>query len=98
MQTNLKEVRRRCNLTQIELGNQSGVSRSRIQLAEAGTLDLRLEELEAIRKALRSGLERTAELVASDPELQPRSSQRHRPTEISEETDGAEPSARAAKR
>ena len=76
MQKNLKELRRRCDLTQIELAHQSGVPRSRIQLAEAGTLELRPEELEAIRKALGSGLERTAELLAGDPDLRSIASQR----------------------
>lgn len=69
MQMNLKELRRRCNLTQIELSTRSGVPRSRIQLAEAGNLDLRRDELDAIRKALRSGLEEIAELLVNDPEL-----------------------------
>jgi DNA-binding XRE family transcriptional regulator len=78
MRNNLKELRRRCDLTQVELAHQTGVPRSRIQLAEAGTLELRPEELEAIRKALRAGLERTAELLAGDPDLRSIASQRLR--------------------
>jgi len=78
MQKNLKELRRRCDLTQVELAHQSGVPRSRIQLAEAGTLELRPEELEAIRKVLRTGLGRTADLLASDPDLRSVASQRIR--------------------
>lgn len=93
MQRNLKELRRRCNLTQIELAAQSGVSRSRIQLAEAGTLALRPEELGAIRKALRSGLERTAELVACDPKLQGSASEFYRSIERLEEADENESSS-----
>ncbi len=65
MQTKLKELRRRGDLTQIELAQRSGVPRSRIQLAEAGTLDLRPGEWRAIRKAVMPALERTAELLAS---------------------------------
>jgi predicted transcriptional regulator len=76
MQKSLKELRRRCDLTQIKLAHQSGVPRSRIQLAEAGTLELRPEELEASRKTLSSGLERTAELLAGDPDLRSIASER----------------------
>ncbi len=66
MNHNLKELRRRSNLTQISLAQKSGVPRSRIQLAEAGTVELRPEELAAIKKAVTPELARTAELLAAE--------------------------------
>lgn len=69
VQKNLKELRRRSDLTQIDLARASRVSRSRIQLAEAGTVELRAEEIDAIRRALKPRLERTAELIAANPEF-----------------------------
>jgi transcriptional regulator with XRE-family HTH domain len=90
---NLKELRRRCDLTQIELARRSGVPRSRIQLAEAESLELRSEEQEAIRKALRDGLERTAELLAANPDLLSMTGQSHKQsTERPDDTEGNESS------
>jgi transcriptional regulator with XRE-family HTH domain len=66
MPNNLKELRRRSNLTQIELAQKSGVPRCRIQLAEAGTLDLRPEELQAISRVVTPELARTTELLAAE--------------------------------
>jgi predicted transcriptional regulator len=67
MDKSLKDLRRLCGVSQIELAHDSGVSRNRIQLAEAGTIELRSEEIQAIRKALKPRLERTAELIAGSP-------------------------------
>ena len=66
----LKELRRVCGMTQIELARQSAVPRSRIQLAEAGAVELRSEELQAVRNALQPRLERIGELIANDSGLQ----------------------------
>jgi transcriptional regulator with XRE-family HTH domain len=65
----LKELRRLCGMSQIELTRRSSVPRSRIQLAEAGVVELRSEELQAIRLALQPRLEKIGELIACDPEL-----------------------------
>lgn len=61
VQKSLKELRRLCGLTQIELARQSAVPRSRIQLAEAGTTELRTEEINAIRKTLKPKKDTQAE-------------------------------------
>jgi hypothetical protein len=66
MQTDIKNLRRRGALTQIELSRKSGVSRSRIQLAEAGLLELRPEELQAIKNTVRPELARATELLLSE--------------------------------
>jgi DNA-binding XRE family transcriptional regulator len=89
---NLKQLRRRCDMTQIELARLSGVPRSRIQLAEAGSLELHSEEQEAIGEALRGGLEKTAELLAAVPDLLSMTSQTHKQsTERPGDAEGNEP-------
>jgi predicted transcriptional regulator len=65
----IKELRRRGDLTQIELAKKSGVPRSRIQLAEAGTIELRIEELQAIKEVVIPELARTAALLATELEV-----------------------------
>lgn len=62
----IKELRRASNLSQIQLSQGSGVSRFRIQLAEAGTLQLRQDELRAIEATVRPLLIRTAELLTTE--------------------------------
>jgi transcriptional regulator with XRE-family HTH domain len=66
MKNKLRELRRRSNLTQIELVRRSGVPRCRVQLAEAGTLELRPEELQAIKGVVTRELALTAELLAGE--------------------------------
>jgi predicted transcriptional regulator len=66
MQTDIKDLRRRSALTQIELSQKSGVSRSRIQLAEAGLLELRPEEVQAIKNTVRPELARATELLLNE--------------------------------
>lgn len=61
-----RELRRRAGLTQIALAQKSGVPRSRIQSAEAGTLVLGAKEVQAVRKAMWPALARTAELLAAE--------------------------------
>jgi predicted transcriptional regulator len=62
----IKDLRRRSALTQIELSQKSGVSRSRIQLAEAGLLELRPEEVQAIKNTVRPELARATELLLNE--------------------------------
>jgi transcriptional regulator with XRE-family HTH domain len=62
----MKELRRASNLSQIKLSQRSGVSRFRIQLAEAGMLELRPSELQAIEEAVRPALARAAELLTTE--------------------------------
>lgn len=64
----IREVRRRADFTQIELAKKSGVPRSRIQLAEAGAVELRIEELQAIKEVVIPELARTAALLATELE------------------------------
>jgi hypothetical protein len=45
---------------------KSGVSRSRIQLAEAGLLELRPEEVQAIKNTVRPELARATELLLNE--------------------------------
>jgi len=60
---NLKTFRCEIGLTQITLARLSHVSRMRIQLAESGNLELREEEIEAIRRILNARVrDRTARL------------------------------------
>ncbi|HEV2988845.1 MAG TPA: helix-turn-helix transcriptional regulator [Candidatus Angelobacter sp.] len=66
----VRELRRRADLTQIALARTSGVPRSRIQLAEAGELQLRSDELQAIREAVRPSLARAAQLLESECQTQ----------------------------
>lgn len=62
----VRELRRASNLSQIQLSQRSGVSRFRIQLAEAGTLELRPDKLQAIEATVRPALVRTAELLTTE--------------------------------
>lgn len=62
----VKELRVASNLSQIQLAQKSGVSRSRIQLAESGAVRLGKDELQAIRVAVRPGLAKAARLLCSE--------------------------------
>ena len=62
----VKELRVASNLSQIQLAQKSGVSRTRIQLAESGLLRLGKDELRAIRTAVRPGLAKAARLLCSE--------------------------------
>jgi len=68
----LRATRELTGLSQIALAQRAGVSRMRLQLAEAGEVKLRPEEVEAVNRTLRDAIEhRTATLknalVASEP-------------------------------
>lgn len=56
----LRKMREVSGLSQIALARRAGVSRMRLQLAEAGEITLRPEEIEAVNRALREGIERRA--------------------------------------
>lgn len=53
----LRALRERARLTQFTVARKSGVSRMRLSLAECGRLRLRPEEEEAVRQAIREGIE-----------------------------------------
>ena len=48
----IRQMRELVGLSQIALARRAGVSRMRLQLAEAGELELRPEENSALRKAV----------------------------------------------
>jgi transcriptional regulator with XRE-family HTH domain len=60
----LREIRKAAGLTQVQLCQQSNVSRFRLCMAEANCLELRPNELDAINQALKPELERAARLAA----------------------------------
>jgi transcriptional regulator with XRE-family HTH domain len=62
----VRELRRASHLSQIQLAQKSGVSRTRIQLAESGALQLSDHELQAIRAAVRPGLAKAVRLLCSE--------------------------------
>ena len=62
---NLKVIRKAAGLSQIGLARRAGVSRFRLYLAEAGTLELRPDEMVAINRAIAPELERV-ERIASE--------------------------------
>lgn len=61
---NLRAIRRAAGLTQMQLIERAGLSRFRYCMAEAGHLELRPDELDAIRIAVRPAMERTARTVS----------------------------------
>lgn len=68
----LKEIRLASGLSQVALAYKAGVSRFRLSLAEAGTIQLRPDELQAIKSAVRPGMEERARVVSQfDRELTP---------------------------
>ena len=54
----LKELREAADLSQFDLARRAGLSRMRLQLAEAGHIALKPSEVDAINRALRSVIER----------------------------------------
>lgn len=54
----LKHLREAADLSQFALARKVGMSRMRLQLAEAGHITLRANEVEAINHALRGVIER----------------------------------------
>jgi len=63
MSQDLRELRAMAGFTQFDVARRSGVDRSKLSLAENGHVDLRPEEIVAIRKVLLERIEsRAAEL------------------------------------
>ena len=60
---NLREIRKVAGLSQIQLAHKAGISRFRLCLAEAGSIELRADERAAIATAVRPGMERTARIA-----------------------------------
>lgn len=56
----LRAKRELVGLSQITLARRAGVSRMRYQLSEAGELELRPDEIEAVNRALRDAIKRRA--------------------------------------
>jgi predicted transcriptional regulator len=54
----LKQLREAADLSQFDLARRAGLSRMRLQLAEAGHITLKASEVDAINRALRSVIER----------------------------------------
>lgn len=56
----LRAKRELAGLSQIALATRAGISRMRYQLAEAGELVLRPDEIKAVNRVLRHAIERRA--------------------------------------
>ncbi len=72
--TELKEARELAGLTQIQLSNQSGVSRMKLSLAECDQVELTSEEGASVRRVLEASIrERAARMkkVLSETASQP---------------------------
>lgn len=61
---NLRAIRKAAGLTQMQLIQKAGLSRFRFCMAEAGHLELRPDELDAIRIAVRPEMERIARTIS----------------------------------
>ena len=61
----LRNKRELAELSQIALASRAEVSRMRLQLAEAGVLTLRPDEIDAIGRVLRDSLQRRAAALQS---------------------------------
>ena len=60
---NLKEIRKAAGLSQIQLARRANISRFRLSLAEAGSIELRADERAAIATAVRPEMQRTARIA-----------------------------------
>ena len=68
---NLRSVRKASGLSQIAVARNSGVSKTRLQMAEADGLVLNPDELAAVYRILRTAIEyRTAVLASALVEAQ----------------------------
>ena len=61
---NLKAIRKAAGLTQMQLIQKAGISRFRFCMAEAGHLELRPDELDAIRVAARPAMEKAVRIAS----------------------------------
>jgi len=62
--SDLRAVRKAAGLTQVQLSKRAKVSRFRLCMAEADCLELRPDELEAINRTLKPGMEKAARIAA----------------------------------
>ena len=62
--SDLKSVRKRTGMTQIQLAARANISRFRISLAETGNIELRPDEIAAINDVVRQELENNARVVS----------------------------------
>jgi len=62
--SNLKAVRKAAGLTQVQLSQRANVSRFRLCMAEADSLQLRPDEVDAINQALLPEMERAARIAS----------------------------------
>lgn len=62
--SNLKAIRKAAGFSQIRLADRANISRFRLSLAESGLLDLRGDELQAIRTAITPEIQKTARLAS----------------------------------
>ena len=61
----IRAKRKLVDFSQIGLSREAKVSRTRLQLAEAGVLVLRPEEIDAVSRVLRDAMERRAAALQS---------------------------------
>ena len=59
----LKAIRKAAGLSQIKLAQRAHISRFRLSLAEAESLELRPEELAAISRVIKPEIEKTARIA-----------------------------------
>jgi len=62
--SDLKAIRKAAGMSQIQLSQRAKISRFRLSLAEANSLELRPEEMSAIRDAVRPEIQKTARLTS----------------------------------
>jgi transcriptional regulator with XRE-family HTH domain len=60
----LKAIRKAAGLSQIQLAQKANISRFRLSLAEAESIELRPDELAAISSAINPEMEKTARIAA----------------------------------
>lgn len=60
----LKAIRKAVGMSQIQLAREAKISRFRIYLFEAGSIELRPDEIGAITKAVQPGIERAQQIIS----------------------------------
>jgi predicted transcriptional regulator len=61
--SDLREIRKAADLSQLQLAKRARVSRFRLSLAESGAIELRSDELSAISETVRPYLAKTAAVL-----------------------------------
>ena len=62
--SNLKLIRKATGMSQIQLAQRAKISRFRLSLAEAGAIELRQDEIAAIRDAMTPEIQKALRLAA----------------------------------